>query len=236
MKQNSDFILDLIADLKGKSEQGYRDFAMRMIPTQQQVLGVRTPDMRNIIKIGYPQIKGLSFQDFFGLMLALKATGIFECIQISHEFIAKNTPFRKKLSVTQINGLLTGLDNWASVDSFAGYVSGPAWIDHQISTEDIMNWSSQENVWIRRLAIVSCVPLNRGSKSEIWKRDITLTLCKDHLTDREAIIHKGISWALRSLVKDHREAVVEFLDENIDSVKAFVRKEVLHKIHTGRKY
>lgn len=236
MKPTNDFLFDLIEDLKDKSEQEYREFALRMIPSQQQILGVRTPDVRNIIKIRYPEIKKLAFLDFFELILTMKSTGIFECIQISHEFVAKNKVFRDQLQPSHINQMLMGLDNWVAVDSFALYISGPAWINNQLSIDNIFEWSDRENVWIRRLAIVSCVPLNRGSKDESWKKDITLALCKKHLKDREAIIHKGISWALRSLLPIYKNAVEIFLDKNVDSVKAFVRKEVLHKIQTGRKY
>jgi 3-methyladenine DNA glycosylase AlkD len=234
MKAN-DFIPNLIEDLKSKSDPDYRDFTARMIPTHSHTLGVRTPDVRKIIKKTYPEIKELPSKEFLKLIQNMKATGIFELIQISHEYIAKNNSFRKQLTFVQIEKLLIGLDNWASVDSFAGYVSGPAWIDQQIRTDDILKWSAHENVWIRRLAIVSCVPLNQKSQSEIWKKDITLELCQKHLTDREPIIHKAISWALRSLVKDHSKAVENFLIEHENSLKNFVRKEVMNKIKIGKK-
>ncbi|MEA3443867.1 MAG: DNA alkylation repair protein [Bacteroidota bacterium] len=235
MKNHNQIISQVIDDLKAKARPDYKKFAERMIPSSLEILGVSTPDMRKVIKHWFIEFKELSYNEYLALMLDFKATRIFECIQISHELIAKNKMFREKLSEQDIDKLLIGLDNWATVDAFSMYISGPAWINNQISNTQIMNWSESDNVWLRRLAIVSCVFLNQKSKSEDWKRDITINLCKLHFLDKEAIIHKAISWALRSLVKNHPEAVQDFINENSETIKPYVRREVQNKINTGRK-
>ena len=229
------FLNDLIEALHEKGRTDYIEFVNKMIPSSQKVLGLKTADMRLVIKQFYPEIKELPFQEFFDLLIVLKATEIFEVGLVANEFVSKSKGFRKKLNAQHINDLMIGLDNWASVDSYATYVSGPAWINDQLSKEDVLKWSASKDVWVRRLAIVSCVPLVRKSEGEEWKRDITLLLCKMHLADSEMIIHKAISWALRSLVRCWAQDVLDFVDANKLLFKPFVEREVVNKIKTGRK-
>ena len=234
MTTRIDLLYDLIEALieKGRPEQ--IAFMAKVIPTSQRVFAVATPEMRKIVKAFYPEIKELEFEKYFDLVLALKATEIFECGQLSNEFIAKNKNFRRTLKICNIQQLMMGLDNWASVDSFATYVTGPTWIDGQICVDNIREWSSSGDVWIRRLAIVSAVILVRKS-SEAWKRDITFELCLKHLHEREMIIHKAISWALRTMVPIWSEEVLGFVDSHKRLFKPFVEREVVNKVKTGKK-
>ncbi len=227
MEFKNEIILDILNDLENLANPDYIEFSKRMIPTSLKIIGVSLPNTRKVLKSSYVKIKDYEFS---------KYTNILEFIYISNELIAKNKEFRNKLLPQDILNLLFGLDNWASVDSFSQHVYGPAWINNQISNSDIINLSNSDNVWYRRLAIVSTVQLNQKSKSEEWKKDFTLNLCKTHINDREVIIQKAISWALRILVKNHREAVSVFLNNNSEILKPFIVRELKSKLNTGKKY
>lgn len=49
------------------------------------------------------------------------------------------------------------------------------------------------------------------------------------------MVVKALSWALRALVERDPKAVQQFLEENGGRVAALVRREVRHKLLTGRK-
>ena len=53
--------------------------------------------------------------------------------------------------------------------------------------------------------------------------------------ERGILITKAVSWLLRSLVAQHREAVVGFLDDNRAALPAVAIREVSAKLETGRK-
>lgn len=58
-----------------------------------------------------------------------------------------------------------------------------------------------------------------------------LTLCGE----KDILITKAISWLLRSLIKHHKYAVQEFLDENHEQLPPIAVRETIQKLKTGRK-
>ena len=49
------------------------------------------------------------------------------------------------------------------------------------------------------------------------------------------MITKAVSWALREMVKQHRERVAAYLEANRDLLAAHVVREVSNKLETGLK-
>ena len=63
----------------------------------------------------------------------------------------------------------------------------------------------------------------------------TLAVCEILTADRDDMVEKGLSWALRELVVHDPDAVQAFLDEHDAELAARVRREVASKLETGRK-
>ena len=127
------------------------------------------------------------------------------------------------------------MDNWVSVDYFAGMLAGPAWREGQISDEVIEEWATSEDRWWRRAALVCTVHLNRrtlGGRGDTLR---TLAVCEVLAGDKDDMVAKGMSWALRDLLKRDRQAVERFLIEHEGELPALVRREVRCKLTTGRK-
>ena len=55
------------------------------------------------------------------------------------------------------------------------------------------------------------------------------------MNDRDDMVVKAMSWALRELVVHDPEAVQAFLDEYEDELAARVKREVKNKLQTGLK-
>jgi 3-methyladenine DNA glycosylase AlkD len=96
------------------------------------------------------------------------------------------------------------------------YLSGPVWAAGRISDQTIVEWASlrstEEDRWWRRAALVSTVPLSRqGLTMNIPK---TLRACALLVPDRDDMIVKALSWALRELARRHKDAARRFLDQN----------------------
>ncbi len=89
-----------------------------------------------------------------------------------------------------------------------------------------------EQMWSRRLALVATVWLNRKSDEHA---DLTLSLVDRVLDERDPMIAKAVSWALRELIGRHRDRVAAYLEERGDRLASLPRRETRNKLETGRK-
>lgn len=126
------------------------------------------------------------------------------------------------------------MDNWGAVDAFA-LLAGKAWRDRQISDARVHRWARSKNRWWRRAALVCTVLLNRRTVGGHGDTPRTLAVCELLVADRDDMVVKGMSWALRELIATDREAVERFLEEHEDGLAARVKREVRNKLTTGLK-
>jgi len=131
--------------------------------------------------------------------------------------------------------LARGLADWGGVDTFACYLAGPAWRDGRLPTKVVHQWAGSPDRWTRRVAVVCTVALNvraRGGHGDVRR---TLALCRRVVADRDDMVVKALSWALRSLTAWAPDAVTAFLRRHESVLAARVRREVGTKLRTGRK-
>lgn len=121
------------------------------------------------------------------------------------------------------------------MDTFAVYLSGPAWRERQAPDSLIAHWARSNDRWRRRAALVSTVPLNLRSRGGAGDADRTLAICRMLIDDRDDMVVKALSWALRELAKHDPRPVQAFLREHEDALAARVLREVRHKLTTGLK-
>jgi 3-methyladenine DNA glycosylase AlkD len=141
----------------------------------------------------------------------------------------------QKLGVRMIERLGKGMDSWGDVDVFAGYVAGPAWREKRISDSRIHRWAQSKDRWWRRAALVATVPLNRKSFGGTGDVPPTLDVCRLLAADRDDMVVKALSWALRELIQHDARSVRRFLSTHKDVLAARVLREVNNKLTTGRK-
>ena len=128
-----------------------------------------------------------------------------------------------------------GINSWGTVDTFARCLSGPAWRRGRISDGLVHKWACSEDRWWRRAALVSTVALNVRSQRGCGDVERTLEVCRMLVNDRDDMVVKAVSWALRELVVHDPGAVREFLGEHEDELAARVKREVRNKLRTGLK-
>ena len=140
-------------------------------------------------------------------MHALLDGGTFEGRQAAYEIPARHKPAFAALSTSEVERLGKGIDNWASVDSFSSLISGPAWHEGRVTDAAVTKWARSPDRWWRRAAVVSTVPLNQKSKGGTGDTPRTLLICKLVAADRNDMVAKGLSWALRELAERDPQAV-----------------------------
>lgn len=153
----------------------------------------------------------------------------------AYELIACHPSGIVTLTPQLLSRLGHGLNDWGSVDTFACYLAGPAWREGRLPTRHIHTWLRSPDRWKRRTAVVCTVALNvraRGGHGDVER---TLDVCRRVVADRDDMVVKAVSWALRSLVEWDRAAVANFLKEHDAALAARIKREVSNKLRTGRK-
>lgn len=154
---------------------------------------------------------------------------------VGYEIAHYHRPTLAGLDCGSLEQLGRSLDTWDSVDVFSLYLSGPAWRNGQVGDADVHRWARSENLWWRRVSLVSTVALNlkaRGGTGDVGR---TLPVCHLLAGDGEDMVVKALSWALRTAAQHDRAAVESFLLEHDHCLASRVKREVATKLHTGRK-
>jgi len=229
-------VKEIVTELDRLSDPKRLEMAMNSYPTSMIVKGVTVPNIRPIVQNLSKQFRKSPPEEVIEFVKQLNGTHILEAQQIAFELIDKQRAVQKSLSLEDCLVLGTGIDNWVSVDYFAGMVAGPAWREGQITDQVIKEWAASEDRWWRRAAVVCTVALNQKARGGSGDAGRTLMICEIVASDEDDMVAKSLSWALRELAKREPEPVIEFVNENEAVLPKRVVREVRRKLETGRKY
>jgi len=154
---------------------------------------------------------------------------------VAFELLAGHAGAMGRLSAAFVEEMADGLADWGSIDAFGVIVAGAAWRDGRIRDRHVRRWARSRDRWRRRLALVATVPLNSTARGGTGDTTRTLAVCRTLVNDRDDMVVKALSWALRELSKRDRAAVSDFLREEGARLAPRVCREVRSKLATGRK-
>ena len=197
----------------------------------QALTSLKTEQVRAVRREFSGRIAGASPQEVVTLALRLLDRHRF----VAYELVHYHRAALRSLGEHDLELLGNGIASWDAVDTFACYLSGPAWREHQVTDALIERWTHSPARWWRRAALVSTVPLNlraRGGRGDTAR---TLLICRLLIADRDDMVVKSMSWALRALSIHDPQSVRRFLAEYEGRIAARVVREVQHKLMTGLK-
>ncbi len=154
---------------------------------------------------------------------------------IAYELVAGHREAFAALTPTRLIRWARGLADWGTVDLFGCTLGGQAWRAGLLTDATIDGWARSPDRWRRRLALVCTVPLNSKARGGTGDAARTLRVCEALAADRDDMVVKALSWALRELGKRDPAAVLGFLARCGDRLAARVRREVTTKLTTGVK-
>lgn len=224
----ADEITSALKALGRGTRQGHR-------PSAQADFGVYTADLRAVVRDFKNRLKAADGETVHEVGRHLLAKKVTECRQVAYELISGHQGARELLDQERVEALGQGLDNWCCVDNFCYCIAGRAWREGRLEDDVIQHWVRSPDLWWRRVAVVSTVALNTKSQGGKGDAKRTLAICRAVVGDKEIMVQKAISWALRQLVSWDRAAVADFLSENDEELSKLVIREVNRKLQTGKK-
>lgn len=233
--EKKEIIQDVICSLESLADAERQQLARSYYPTEMQVLGVKNPDIRTVVKSLKTTMRGTSPSDQIEVAKALVMTRIFECQQVAYEFIGKNKTLCAALSKEDVDQLNRHQDNWVSVDMYSAYILGIAWRLGTIDDAYILDKTRSCDFWTRRQSLVATLCWNQKARGGTGHAEKTLMICSLFVDDHHDMINKALSWALRELSKRDPQSVTRFMHENDSRLHGRVRREVWNKLRTGLK-
>jgi len=226
---------EVLEALRAAAVPERREHSAGYFPSDLEILGVPAPSIRAILRPVARRLRQAPPDEVLSAARALVRTDVHEARQLAWELIGGRRDVIARLDAAAVEALGHGNDNWATVDGFSVYVAGPAWREGRVRDRDVARWAAGDDRWWRRTALVSTVALNQRSRGGSGDAPRTLAACGLLAHDRDPVVAKALSWALRALVGVDAAAVRSFLDRHGETLHALVRREVRRKLETGRK-
>jgi 3-methyladenine DNA glycosylase AlkD len=154
---------------------------------------------------------------------------------VAYELIRFHPGAFAAVTETEIASYAGRAASWYAVDAFGTILSGPLWARGGLTDALIEAWAGSESRWLRRSALVATVGLNAAASGGPGDAIRTLAICRRLAADRDDMVVKALSWALRELSKRNRPVVEGFLAETDAVLPARAKREVRHKLMTGLK-
>lgn len=224
----------LLAQLRQHADPEYRAGSEMVMKTGLLVYGVRMPDLRQIAaswKAGHQQAGRddvLSVGEVLWTGASLEERTLANLLLASYPKVVAGLPWEALDRWRRL------VDNWGVGDALGTMVFGP-WL--LANPDDRLHYLetliADEDLWSRRLALVATVPINRRAVTAV--PDLTLELVDRVKLEREPMISKAVSWALRELSKSNPDRVAAYLDDNRTQLAGHVVREVQNKLATGLK-
>lgn len=125
--------------------------------------------------------------------------------------------------------LVRTASNWDTLDWIAGKLLSPLVLQHRAFEADLVRWSQDENLWVRRAALLAHLH-HRDRTNTTLLADLILRLAPE----RAFFIRKAIGWVLRDYSYTNPAWVAAFVASHQDVLSGLSQREALKQIRRAR--
>ena len=203
--------------IRHKNEEQAQKMSKYML-NKFEYIGIKTPKRRKIFKNFFKEYKNEEKIDW---------EFVNKCWENKYrEFQYVGADYLKnmkdKLTIDDIpkfKQLILEKSWWDTIDNLDMTIGALALKDSNVN-KILMEWSLDENIWLRRIAIDH--QLLRKEKTDI---ELLEKILKNNLEQTEFFINKAIGWALRDYSKTNPEWVKTFIEKNRENMAKLSIKE-----------
>jgi len=194
--------------LRDGGDPGRAEQEKRYLKSELEHFGTGVPTIRRIVKAKLAAHGPLSHDELIELVSALWALRVHECRMAAVELLELRRDVLRGSDIEMIERLLRESRTWALVDGLATSVVGDLVERYSELSETLDRWSTDEDFWIRRSALLALLlPLREGQGDfERFGR-----YADAMLEEREFFIRKAIGWVLRDTARRRPDLVFEWL-------------------------
>lgn len=138
---------------------------------------------------------------------------------VAIDYLALMQKYLTLIDIPKLKELIITKSWWDTVDGlnkFIGYIA----LNNPKVNDILLDWSTDENFWLRRVAIIHQLLFKDKTNTELMERIIV-----NNLGQSEFFINKAIGWSLRQYSKTDADWVREFVEKYRDRLAPLSIKE-----------
>ena len=203
--------------IRHKNEEQAQKMSKYML-NKFEYIGIKTPERREIFKNFFKEYKNKEKIDWEFVNKCWE-NKYREFQYVSADYL-KN--MKDKLTIDDIpklKRLILKKSWWDTIDNLNMTIGALALKDSNVN-KILLEWSLDENIWLRRIAIDHQLLRKEKTNTELLEK-----ILKNNLGQNEFFINKAIGWALRDYSKISPEWVKNFIEKNKENMTKLSIKE-----------
>ena len=203
--------------IQHKNEEQAQKMSKYML-NKFEYIGIKTPERREIFKNFFKEYKNKEKIDWEFVNKCWK-NKYREFQYVAADYL-KN--MKDKLTIDDIpklKQLVLEKSWWDTIDNLDMTIGALALKDSNVN-KILLEWSLDENIWLRRIAINHQLLRKEKTNAELLEK-----ILKNNLGQTEFFINKAIGWALRDYSKTNSEWVKNFIEENEEKMSKLSIRE-----------
>ena len=203
--------------IQHKNEEQAQKMSKYML-NKFEYIGIKTPERREIFKIFFKEYKNEEKIDWEFVNKCWE-NKYREFQYVAADYL-KN--MKDKLTIDDIprfKQLILKKSWWDTIDNLDMTIGALALKDSNVN-KILLEWSLDENIWLRRIAIDHQLLRKEKTNTELLEK-----ILKNNLGQAEFFINKAIGWALRDYSKTNPEWVKNFIEKNRENMAKLSIKE-----------
>ena len=203
--------------IRHKNEEQAQKMSKYML-NKFEYIGIKTPERRKIFKNFFKEYKNEEKIDWEFVNKCWE-NEYREFQYVAADYL-KN--MKEKLTIDDIpkfKRLILEKSWWDTIDNLDMTIGALALKDSNVN-KILLEWSLDENIWLRRIAIDHQLLRKEKTNTELLEK-----ILKNNLGQAEFFINKSIGWALRDYSKTNPEWVKNFIEKNRENMAKLSIKE-----------
>ena len=203
--------------IQHKNEEQAQKMSKYML-NKFEYIGIKTPERRKIFKNFFKEYKNEEKIDWEFVNKCWE-NKYREFQYVAADYL-KN--MKDKLTIDDIpkfKQLILKKSWWDTIDNLDMTIGALALKDSNVN-KILLEWSLDENIWLRRIAIDHQLLRKEKTDTELLEK-----VLENNLGQAEIFINKSIGWALRDYSKTNPEWVKNFIEKNKENMAKLSIKE-----------
>lgn len=229
-------IISSIQKYSGNTTPNFDGFGLKYVGSIKPSFHLDTKSTRQVAR-DFVIDHHLPNDELVQLLTTLYSGKTYDEVTIAAKIIEFSPKLRQLLSPQNLHSWIAKTHGWAEADTLCqmAFNSEDLLSRWSVWEKAIKKYAQDKNVQVRRSSLVLLTkPFRQSDDPRLVEVAIhNLDLLK---FEKDILITKAVSWILRAMIKNHKETVARYLEENLDYLPKIAIREVRTKLDTGKKY